>query len=591
MTHPAEYLSSACFQASTLAELFRCRVTETPSKTAYTEFDRVQQQWQSYSWQDIQQQVIRWQQALLQTGVQSGDRIAIMLRNGLAWIGFDQAALSLGLVTVPLYVDDRPDNIAYILNASGCRLLLLENARQAKRLQDQGLDEALIIWRMDEAEQWLPAVAEGQTLLAQETEPDALASIVYTSGTTGKPKGVMLSQRNFLSNVRSILQHVAVFETDSLLSFLPLSHALERTVGYYLPMMSGAEVIYSRSVQQLASDLQQMRPTALISVPRIYEQVFGRIQQQLSKKSALAQRLFQLTLDIGWQRFEYQQGRSGWRPGLLLWSLLAKLVATPVLSRLGGRIRLAVCGGAALPPDIGKFFISLGLPVVQGYGLTEHSPVICANNLADNIPTSIGCVLPDIAMRLGDLQELQVYSDSVMMGYWQNPEATASVMTEDGWLRTGDVVHKDERGHLYVTGRIKDIIVMSNGEKVPPGDMEMAIAGDSLFSQVMLVGEGRPYLCALLVLNEEQWQSLATEHQLNPKDPASLLDKNLLKTVLRRIKERSSAFPGYAQVRRVQLLTHPWTIESGCLTPTMKLKRPQIIKQHSEQIEAMYSEL
>jgi len=348
-------------------------------------------------------------------------------------------------------------------------------------------------------------------------------------------------------------------------------------------------VAYARSVAQLGDDLVQIRPTVLIAVPRIFERVYGKIKDQLKKKSAIARTLFQLAVDVGWRKFEHQQRHAGWSPKLLLWPILNKLVASNVVAKLGGRLRVAVSGGAPLSPDIAKVFIGLGIPIVQGYGLTETSPVISVNPLEDNIPASVGVTIRGTEVKIGEQDELLVRGPGVMLGYWNNHKATTEMIDPDGWLHTGDQA-KIEDGHIFITGRLKDIMVLSNGEKIPPADMELAIALDPCIEQVMVVGEGRPYLTALVVLNEENWPALAQEHGLSPDDAASLEHKKLHADMLKRIKAALSNFPGFAKIRQLRLMLEPWTIEGGLITPTLKVKRPKVLEHFAEEVESMYSD-
>jgi long-chain acyl-CoA synthetase len=569
-------------RVTTLAQLFRERVKRSPEHIAYRYFEN--KNWHDLTWQNMSVHVANWQAALAKENLAAGDRVAIMLRNCPEWVMFDQAALGLGLVTVPLYMDDRSDNIAYIINDANVKLLVIAGAKQWKSLSKLEAVQRIITIdstssndeRLISLENWLPH-STTESLRAEESAPDELASIVYTSGTTGKPKGVMLSHRNLVGNVLAISECTEFKSSDLFLSFLPLSHTFERTGGYYLPMVVNATVAYARSVPQLATDLITQSPTVLISVPRIYEQVYSKIQNQLDKKSAVAKKLFNLTIDVGWRRFEYQQKRASWHYKLLLWPLLNKLVAQTVLAKLGGKMRFAISGGAALSPEISRLFIGLGLKLLQGYGLTETSPVISVNRLEDNIPSSIGTVIPGAKVKLGENDELLTHSPYVMLGYWNNPTATATVIDQDGWFHTGDKARIDEGGHLYITGRIKDIIVMGNGEKVPPTDMEMAILIDNLFDQVMLIGEGKPFLSCLIVLNPEHWENFTKELNIDPKQ-----------AVLKRIAKHIKAFPGYAQIRRVSFSLEPWSVENGLLTPTLKMKRTVIIKRYETEIEKMY---
>ncbi len=589
----------------TLSGLFRERVALTPDKAAYRQFDGESQTWISFTWADVALEVARWQAALAKEELAPGDRVAVMLKNCVEWVIFDQAALGLGLVIVPLYLDDRPDNAAWIINNSGARLLLVEGRFQHRKVAEilagsPDLErvisllppESLTEWssKIKVAKAWLKE-AEGTEIPTRHLSPDMLASIVYTSGTTGRPKGVMLTHENMLWNAWYASRCATFGKDETFLSFLPLSHTLERTGGYYLPMLLGCEVAYARSINLLAQDLQTIRPTVLISVPRIYERVYTRIQDTLEKKGAAAQSLFNQAVDVGWHRFEYEQGRASWHPKLLTWPLLKKLVADGITEKLGGRLRIAVSGGAALSPEIAKVFIGLGVPILQGYGLTETSPVITANRPDSNIPSSIGQPVQGVEVKIGDNNELLSRSRCVMRGYWNNPEATDATVDGAGWLHSGDQVSVDEYGHYHITGRIKDIIVLSNGEKVPPEDMEAAIALDSLFEQVLVVGEGRPSLAAVVVLNGEHWESWCKDHHLDASQPDILKDTRVNKMLLARVAAHIKGFPGYAQVRRACFTMQPWTTEDGLLTPTMKKKRGPIAARHEKEIEALFAGL
>jgi len=590
--------------AGTLDGLLYQRVRRTPDAVAYRGYDAARKLWTESTWHEVGQATARWQAALAAEELQPGERVALQLRNSREWVYFDQAALACALVVVPLYTDDRPENVAYILRDSAARVLLVQDLAAWKRLapllRDHGELKRVLILNAPEtlpdtadlddrvrfAADWLPA--DHGALAPRAGDPHALASIVYTSGTTGRSKGVMLSHYNMLSIAHAALTMIDVFQEDLFLSFLPLSHTLERTGGYYLPMMTGSTVAYARSVPQLADDLLAIRPTALIAVPRIFERVFVRIHAQLDKQSALARALFRLTNRVGWRRFERQQRRAGWHPKLLAWPLLKRLVADRITARLGGRLRLAVSGGAALPAPVAKTFISLGVPILQGYGLTETSPVISVNLPLDNDPVSVGFPLNGVEVRIGEGDELLVKTPGMMLGYWNNHAATAEVIDSAGWLHTGDQA-RIARGRIYITGRIKDILVLSNGEKVPPMDMEMAICLDQSIDQALVVGEGRPYLSAILVLNPDGWLGLARHYGLDDYAEASLDDEKLRNHFVAVIRQLLSDFPGYAKVRRVILTREPWTVDNGLLTPTLKVKRALVLAKFTDRIEALYA--
>ncbi len=566
--------------ARVLPGLFRERVKRSPGAVAYTFYDAPSRSWMDLSWSDMARLIARWQTALKALSLTPGERVAVMANNSPQWVMFEQAALGLGLVVVPLYFNDRPDNVAYVLKDCGARLLLIENLAQWRELEGVAaqLDPGLRVWSLNDCGGGCPVQYVAKLLGKAErnlpevlvNDAEAVATLVYTSGTTGRPKGVMLSHRNILWNAHAGIRAEPIYPDDYFLSFLPLSHTLERTIGYYLPMMAGASVAYARSIAELAEDLQTIKPTVLISVPRIYERIYARLQAQL--RSELKRKLFRLAVEVGWLRFQYRQGRAEWQVRLLLWPLLDKLVAGKLLDKLGGRLRLAICGGAALSEEVGRTFVGLGLNLLQGYGMTESSPVISVNRSHDNDPLSVGPPLPDVEVRIGENEELLARSPGVMQGYWRLPDASAKTVDAEGWLHTGDKA-RIEVGRIYITGRLKDVIVLDTGEKVSPGDMETAISTAPLFEQVLVIGDNRPYLSALVVLNEQALKKMPSEEAL-----------------LESIAERIKAFPGYAQIRRVKVIDEPWTVENGLLTPTLKPKREKILQTYAREIDELYNQ-
>ncbi|MBW9266631.1 MAG: long-chain fatty acid--CoA ligase [Candidatus Thiodiazotropha sp. (ex. Lucinisca nassula)] len=578
--------------ADTIGAVFQERVKRSPDATAYIQYDEEREVWQETSWSEMAQLVARWQAAFRNENLRPGDRVAIMLRNCREWAIFDLAAQCLGLITVPLYTNDRPENIGYILQDAGIRLLLLENNEQWQELQQirnqlAGLNRIVSLHKVDpmglqphlvSLEEWLPDQINDRLQVIDVASKD-LATIVYTSGTTGRSKGVMLSHHNILWDIESGVKVIDIHTTDTFLSFLPLSHTLERTVGYYLALVSGAATAYARSIPQLAEDLETIKPTILVSVPRIFERVYAKIQDKLESDSAIARGIFSLAVETGWTHFEFQQGRSSWSPKLWLWPLLEKIVARKIQDKLGGRLRIAVSGGAPLSPDIAKVFIGLGVPILQGYGLTETSPIISANTHENNFPASVGRPFPGIEVKINEYEELLCRAPNVMMGYWNNRNATSEVIDADGWFHTGDKA-KIEDGYIFITGRLKEIIVMANGEKVPPADMEMCIAMDSLFDQVLVLGESKPYLSAIVVLNPEHAQILG----LNPGN----ISEQQMQELLARINNHLDNFPGYAKIIRVTVLGEPWSVENGLITPTLKLKRKNILERYAKEYDEMY---
>jgi long-chain acyl-CoA synthetase len=400
----------------------------------------------------------------------------------------------------------------------------------------------------------------------------------------------MLTHRNVVSNVDATMDRVAPLASDVFLSFLPLSHTFERTAGYYLPIAAGCCVAFARSVALLADDLKVVRPTILVSVPRIYERVHDKLQEVLAG-SRLRARLFKSAESVGWRRFCRQQQLP--IPGFslkvfdeLAWRFLEPLVAQRMLMQFGGRLRVAVSGGAPLSQPIARCFLGLGLPVVQGYGMTETSPIVAANAPNDNDPATVGRALTGVMLRIGDNQELQVRSPGVMRGYWKRDEDTAAAFV-DGWLRTGDQA-AIENGRVRILGRVKEIIVTSTGEKISPADLELAITGDPLFEQAYVFGDNRPFIACVVVLNSAQWMRLATSLKLDPLLPSSLRHSDARAAALQHIRLLTRGFPHYAQPRAVHLTTTPWTPENTLLTPTLKIKRKNLAEHFADDITALY---
>ncbi|MDE2077001.1 MAG: long-chain fatty acid--CoA ligase [Burkholderiales bacterium] len=599
---------AALSDVQTLAELLVWRAATTPDGQAYRQFDAATRQWQTWTWREAAEAVTRWARPLVAMGLERGARVSILLPNGVDAMCIDQACHATACVPVPLHAIDNPASVAYILADSAVSLLVVQTAAQWDAIASVGTPLPALRAVVFTDNGVPPQQAGGPLLqsltdwLAQQPSPgqwaavslpgaEDLAAIVYTSGTTGKPKGVMLSHGNVVANVKAVFSQIAPGPQDVFLSFLPLSHTFERTAGYYLPIAAGACVAYARSVAQLADDLKIIQPTVLISVPRIYERVYAKLQETLATAGWKA-RIFAAAEAVGWRRFCRQQQlpcpSSPWAilDGVV-WPVLNRLAARPLLAQFGGRLRVAVSGGAPLSPVLARCFLGLGMPLLQGYGMTETSPIVAANLLQDNDPTTVGRALPGVEVRIGENRELQVRGPSVMKGYLNRPEDTAKVLSPDGWLGTGDQA-SIENGRIRILGRIKEIIVTSTGEKVPPGDLELALTSDPLFAQAFVVGELRPFIAAVVVLNPTEWRRLAAGLQLNPDDPTCLQSAAARQAALDRIKRAAASFPHYAVPRAVCLTLEPWTIENTMMTPTLKLKRNNLMSKFAEDIERLY---
>ncbi len=590
----------AASQAVTLWGLFCERVRRSPDAVAYRDYDHTKRTWRGYSWRNISERVDQFRTALALADLSPGDRLAILLPNGINWACLDMAAHALGLVVVGLYPHDTVASNAYLLGHSDARLVLLDSearwtALSVKRSEFPSLET---VWIGELGRGWPsrtggPVVRGLPEVLANTAEPPAahpvkpgdLATLIYTSGTTGRPKGVMLSHFALLWNAEASGALIPPLRNDVFLSILPLAHAFERTVGHYLPMMGGSTVAYGRSPKDLPDDLIAIRPTAILGVPLLFERVCLSIRAKVAD-NVIKGKLLHFTSVVGWRRFiAMQQGHRAGPAVRLAWLLLERLVAGPVLAAFGGRLRAAVSGGAPLDQAVARMLIGLGVPVVEGYGLTEAAPVVAANRLDDNLPGSVGRPLKGIEVKLSPQNELLVRSPSIMMGYWKDQERTQRTLDPSGWLSTGDIAEVQEGGRIVIRGRLTELLVLSIGEKINPTVVESQLTRDPLFEQAMVVGDRRPFLTAVIVLNAKAWKVFAAERGLDPGQPNHEASKAEL---LAKITPILAGMPRYAQIRAAHLTLQPWTIESGLLTPTLKIKRELIAPLFAKEIDDLY---
>jgi len=592
-------ISAEC--ADTLPGLFRERVRRAPSSIAYREYDPRAGCWTDYSWASMEMRAARFQQALTREGLKMGDRVALCLPNCTDWVSFDMASLGLGLVVVPLYAHDSVTNIARILAHCQARLVLLDTQQRWRELAPYRREFPLLscAWVRERDGPHQPGDPEDTAKSIQEVlggtsvstfknvgSSHSLATIIYTSGTTRQPKGCMLTHFALLWNAEGVTKVVAPRPDDIFLSFLPLAHAFERTVGYYVAMMGGSTVAYARSIEYVSDDLKAIHPSVLLSVPRIYERAYGAIHAAAAGNS-LKVLLLRLTRNLGWRRFQARQGRMP-APGLaasLIWPFLDKLVARPIIEAFGGRLRVAVTGGAPMPEEVAEFLIAMGVPIVAGYGLTEAAPVVTTNSVEDNLPASVGRPLAGVDISVSKDGELLVHSPAVMSGYWNDEARTRQVIDARGWLHTGDVA-EIKNGRLFIIGRLTEILVLATGEKVNASLIEAQIRRDDLVDQALIVGEGKPFLIAVCALNVKEWRKLAQEIGVDPNTPNS---PAAVGAILTRIACRLKDFPKQGQVRAVYLAHQPWNVESGLMTPTLKVKRDEAEKIFHGEIMELYS--
>ena len=582
-----------------------------PERPAYQWYDRKADAWQEITWKAFRAEVKKWQKAFAAAGLKQGERVAVLLTNGIEALLTDQAILANGLTPVPMHAIDTPAACAFVLKDSGAKALVCaSDARwhSIKAAAAEGETDALrlvILASGEPAEtdctetlrtvalaDWL-AAGEGAELPAPEIDPESLAALIYTSGTTGRPKGVMLPHRAILANLQQLSRMYRICETDVYFSYLPLSHAFERTVAYYYAIACGSCLAIARSVGTLIDDMAHAKPTHMNSVPRVLEKIHMKILNETEAKGEEAKQALAWAQEVGWRRFCRANDlpvEHTAREELdeTAWPKLNAEIGAKVRAAFGGRITNLVSGGAALNYAVAKFFCAMDINLRQGYGLTESSPVISISETNGNHPATVGAPLPGIEAKLGDNDELLVRGDQVMLGYWNRPDATAEAFTEDGFLRTGDQADLSDGGRIRIKGRIKEIIVTSTGEKIPPVDLEFAIQSDPLFEQVMAVGEGRPFISALAVVNPEQWKIFCEGLGLDPADPESYTSRKAQRAAVLRIRAKTKSFPQYGVPRAVRLLSEHWTPDNGLTTSTMKLRRQQITSRYLAEIEALY---
>jgi len=598
--HPLDLISPETL--SGLHSLFLTRAKRSPKAVAYRYFDTDAATWRGLTWQAMWRHVVQWRDALSAMGLQAGDRVGVMLRNSPQWVMFEQASLALGLVVVPLYPGDRAANVNHVVRNAGIKLLLVESAVQWRALESCLADLELFVLSIESVptdastsrvlcvNEWLEAANARQRRFEKVFFEDVgvLASVIYTSGVSGPPKGVTLTHANILANVSDGLQRLPVFTDDVFLSVLPLANGLERSIGLYAPMMAGATVVFGRGEALLAEDLIQVQPTIVIAAPRFFARLHRTLLEFIGGQSAWVRAFFPSAVRTGWRRFERLQRGVCFHPSIMIWPLLGRFYSNALGRLSGGNLRAAICGGAPLSPGLSRDLLALGVPLLQGYGLTEAGPVVSFNSAERNDPASVGAPLQTVEVRLQD-GEIQVRGPSVSRGYWNNPEATREAFATDGWLRTGDL-GRFEGENLFLTGRRREMIALTSGEKVSPGDLEAAIIRDALVDYAMVVGDGRPHLTAVLAVNPGVWESFAKNLNCDPANEASLTHSEVQYAALLRANLQMSVFPGHVKIHQVILSRAGWTVENGRLTPSGKVCRATLLGEFEAAINQAYGE-
>jgi long-chain acyl-CoA synthetase len=567
-------------------------------------------QWVSMSSDEMLARVKRIAAGLNVIGTRRGDRVALLSDSRVEWTLTDAGSIFAGTIDVPIYPTLTPPQVRYILNDSGACILFLANREKYDEIKDAlgecpevkhiiffdaegvtsdvGLTLAQLEEKGREVEQREPGYVDR---LAAQTQPDELATIIYTSGTTGEPKGVMLTHSNLVTNLVDSSGHLSFGEHDTALSVLPLSHVFERQA-MYMYLHQGMAVYFAESMQTVGPNLREVRPTVLVGVPRIFEKIYQRIRERAAEAGWLSSALLAWSVSVA---KDYARLAIAHQPVpaflKLKHAIASKLVFSKWQRAFGGRMRLLVSGGAALPEDLSYIYIGAGIPIVQGYGLTETSPVITTSRIEDNRVGTVGKAIPHVDIRIAEDGEIEVRGPNVMRGYYNKPEETRAVFTSDGWFKTGDIGTIDQDGFLRITDRKKELFKTSGGKYISPQPIEQAIKGSRFVNQVVLIGAARKFPAALVVPVWEQLESYCKLKGIEVKSHAELCKHpRIIDLIQRQIDGLTPNLAKYEKIKKVALLENEFTIEGGELTPTLKVKRRVIDEKFRDVIEKIYAE-
>ncbi|PKD42831.1 AMP-dependent synthetase/ligase [Rhodohalobacter barkolensis] len=614
----------------TLTELYQNLVQkyENSLKTAFAFKPAPDADYKTVTWSTVRDDVNALASYLIDFGIEKDDRVAILSENRYEWAIVDLAIQMVGAINVSLYTTLPPKQCEFILKDSEAKLFFVSTGIQLKKAVEVfdncpdlkhvvAFDEPKVQKYMEndfvslfdtvcvDGVKSEPKNSETIKKRALEAEPENVATLIYTSGTTGNPKGAMLTHRNIVSNVKSAHEAISIGETDRCLSFLPLCHSFERTGGYYAMMAGGAEIYYAESVDTVAKNMLEVHPTIVISVPRLFEKIYNLVMSNVKEGSAIQQSIFEWALDIGKRYWQGERGLISMQK-----KIADKLVFDKLKQRTGGNIRFFVSGGAALPADIGTFFMSAGLNILEGYGLTETSPVMCCNRYGEEEMGTVGKVINGVTVGIQRLEDSKIIAQlsgedypsdltseegeilnrgpNTMKGYWKNEEATNEMIDKEGWLHTGDV-GKFENGRLKITDRIKHMIVNAGGKNIYPGPIEDMFKTSPWIDQLVVVGEKRSYMAALIVPDFEAIEKYAKQNDIKYSGIEELLQNEAVQNLYNKeIRSFSKELASHEKLRDFRLIPNEFTVETGELTPTLKVKRRIIEKKYGHLIEDIF---
>ncbi|MDW7673981.1 MAG: long-chain fatty acid--CoA ligase [Bacillota bacterium] len=601
-----------------ISSVFQAQVKKYGDRTMLME--KTNGVYEPKSWREVADAVIKLSQGLNSLGIKPKDRVALMMTTQGNWAISDLAILASGAINVPIYPTNKGTQIAHILIDSASEIIIVGSSEilhevieiwpqvptlrvviapngSKNELNDKQLatkEKQVLEW--DEALQIGHKFHQENSRLFEErwsaVTKDDLASIIYTSGTTGKPKGVMLSHNNFLSNVRAGTEHVDIKDSYVSLSFLPLSHVLERTAGYYMPLVCGCTIAYAEDVLTVPQNLQEVQPHMMVSVPRLYEKIYNKVVEGVNQAGGLKKKLFFWAKEISRVNANILANNQSPKGFFKLKLAIADaLVLKKIRNIMGGRLVFCISGGAPLGKELAEFYNGCGIRVLEGYGLTETSPVISYNSLEHCRYGSVGRPAPEVEVKIAEDGEILTKGPQVCQGYYNNQEATNALFDEDGWLKTGDIGHLDDDSYLFITDRKKDLIITSGGKNVAPQPIEGLLTSDRYIEQAVIYGDKRNYLVAMVAPNFEQLKIFAKDNNISETDEYLLITNEKVKRLLaKRVAKALHDLPNFEQIKRIYIKDSEFTMDANELTPTLKVRRRFIYQKYAEIWNSLYDD-
>jgi len=594
---------------STIIEMFEKLTDRLEHESRPVLMHKVAGKYRDISYRELRTAVMQTANGLAALGVARGDRIALISENRPEWVITDLAMMYLGVINVSIYPTLTAKQIEYILRDAGCSFVIVSTVLQLKKILSIRPSNPVVkkvILLSETGEDYDSSIVPFARVLQlgaafqkdrpdflettkRDVKPEDVITLIYTSGTTGDPKGVMLTHNNLTSNIRASADCIPFTKEDRVLSFLPLCHSYERMAGYYTALACGATIAYAEGIETVRSNLLEVRPTVVTTVPRLFERMYKRITKQISDGSFIRKNLFRWALRVG--RAHTSASRNGAVNPLhsLKHWIADALVFKKIRKQTGGRIKFFASGGAALAPELGEFFETVGIPIIEGYGMTESSPVITVNRIEDYKFGTVGKPIPNVEVRIAEDGEILARGPNVMKGYWKDDAATRKVIDAEGWLHTGDIGLFDEDGFLVVTDRKKHLFVSSGGKNIAPQHIENLFLQSDLIDQFILIGDGRMFLTALIVPKFEALTGLAKRLGISSTALNDLVTNERIRDSLwKEISSQQKNLASYERVRKFVLLDHPLTVEQGEITPTMKVRRKVVEEKYRDVIEKMY---